>query len=212
VVVVDYGIGNVFSVCQAITEAGGDPVLTADSNAIAHAERLVLPGVGAFGRAADELRRLGHDDATREFVATGRPFLGLCVGMQLLFDSSSENGEYQGLGLIHGTVERIPTRTADGRRLRVPHIGWAELQPPATEPRGWSDGILADVTPRSSAFYFVHSFAVRPQDPGDVLAVAVHGDHEIVAAVDHENMSGTQFHPERSGVAGQKVLRRFLGS
>jgi glutamine amidotransferase len=212
-VVVDYGIGNVFSVCQAVKHAGGEPILTGDPATVASAERLILPGVGAFGRAIDELGRLGLADVVREFTGTGRPFIGLCVGMQLLFDGSTEFGSHPGLGLIPGTVDRISSTAITGEPLRVPHIGWNELTPPAHRTRQlWAEGLLADINPRRSAFYFVHSYAARPSDPATVIAEAVYGGNPIVAAVQLGNIAGVQFHPERSGEAGQKVLRRFLAS
>jgi imidazole glycerol-phosphate synthase subunit HisH len=211
IVVVDYDIGNVFSVCHAIRHAGGVPILTGDHDKIANAERLILPGVGAFGKAVDELHRRQLVDPILTFVATGRPFLGLCVGMQMLMDRSTEFGDHAGFGLVRGTVDKIATGTHEGRALKVPHIGWTELLTPAgASDDRWADGLLADLTPGRSAFYFVHSFAAYPSNPSDVLAEVAYGDTRIVAAIEHGNILGVQFHPERSGIAGQKVLRRYL--
>jgi glutamine amidotransferase len=210
-VVVDYGMGNVFSVCHALRHAGSEPSLSSDPREISSADRLVLPGVGAFGRAMAELRDRHLVDPVLSFINTGRPFLGLCVGMQMLMSRSEELGEHEGLGLVAGAVVRIPSYTIDGGPLRVPHIGWTELRPAGdTDSTRWDGSLLRDVSPDLSAFYFVHSYSVHPADPGVVLATVDYGGWPITAAVEHQNVIGLQFHPERSGRAGQKVLRRFL--
>jgi glutamine amidotransferase len=211
VVIVDYNIGNVFSVCNAIRHAGGDPVLTGDRKKIAGAERLILPGVGAFGKAVEELKRRGLVDPIRTFCETGRPFLGICVGMQMLMERSTEFGDNAGLGFFTGSVDRIPSVTDDGIRLKVPHIGWTELLAPreANDNR-WQGSLLTVLEPGQSAFYFVHSFAARPHNGAEVLAEVDYGGQRIVAAIQRDNLTGVQFHPERSGSAGQKILRRFL--
>lgn len=207
VVVIDYGIGNVYSVCQAIRHAGGEPVLTDDHSLIAKAERLILPGVGAFGRAVEELRRRGLDTPIKDFCSTGRPFLGVCVGMQVMVARSTELGEHRGLGLLPGVVDRIPGTTVSGGRLRVPHIGWSELHATANT---WAGTVLDGVAEDQTAFYFLHSYAVSPASPGDVLAEVEYGGHRLTAAITRDNLTGVQFHPERSGPAGQAVLARFL--
>lgn len=209
--VIDYDIGNVFSVCHAIRHAGGVPVLTGDRRKIAKAERLVLPGVGAFGKAVQALQRRDLGEPIRTFCATGRPFLGLCVGMQMLLERSTEFGDHAGLGFVDGIVDKIPTTTEAGVSLKVPHIGWTELLTPAgANDDRWAGGLLADLKPGQSAFYFVHSFSAFPANRSDILAEVDYGGQRIVAAIEHDNLVGVQFHPERSGVAGQKVLRRFL--
>jgi glutamine amidotransferase len=213
VVVVDYGIGNVFSVCHALRHAGAEPVLSSDTDEVARAERLVLPGVGAFGRAMAELRDRALVEPVLSFVRTGRPFLGLCVGMQMLMDRSEELGHHEGLGLLAGSVEKIPSRTIDGMPMRVPHIGWTELKPSSTvTPTRWAQSVLGDIEAGRSAFYFVHSYAVHPLDPRMALAEVDYGGWPITATVTHENVTGVQFHPERSGPAGQKLLRRYLSA
>src|SRR5215210_6176753 len=153
VVIVDYDIGNVFSVCNAIKHAGGDPVLTGDHKKIAQAERLILPGVGAFGKAVEELYRRDLVDPIRAFCATGRPFLGICVGMQMLMERSTEFGDHSGLGFFLGPVDKIPSVTGDGARLRVPHIGWTELLAPrGANDNRWQGGLLTALEPGQSAF------------------------------------------------------------
>jgi glutamine amidotransferase len=208
VTVVDYGIGNVYSVCNALARVGATPELTGDPEAIAAAERVILPGVGAFSRAMDNLRQAGLDGGIARFVATGRPFLGICIGMQVLMEVSAEFGDHAGLGHIPGRVERIPGTATDGRNLTVPHIAWAELRVTT----GAATGPLA--LPQDDAggrhFYFVHSFMGRPADPAHLLATADYGGNAITAAIGRDNILGLQFHPERSGPAGLALLDRFV--
>jgi glutamine amidotransferase len=208
-VVVDYGIGNVFSVMQAMRDFPVECSLSSDHEEIRSADRLILPGVGAFGRAASRLRELGLEDQILEFIATGRPFLGICVGMQLLHDIGREFGEHRGLGAIGGSVEEINLADEGGKKVRVPLIGWHPLLPPHGDYARWDDTPL-ETLPRDSAFYFVHSFASRPLDPDNVLAITRHGGNDLTAAVHSGNVLGTQFHPERSAQAGRAFLQAFL--
>lgn len=208
VVVVDYGIGNVFSVCNALRKVGAEPVLTRELPAIRAAERVVLPGVGAFARAMDALRGFGLDDALRNYVETGRPFLGVCIGMQVLMDVSDEFGEHAGLGFISGRVQRIQDKDTGGRQLRVPHICWAPVHPTAEATgRTWQSSVMRGEEGRE--FYFVHSYHAVPVDPTQRLAVADYGGNEITAAIRKDNVTGVQFHPERSGPEGLQLLRNF---
>jgi glutamine amidotransferase len=213
VVVVDYGIGNVFSVCQAVRHAGGEPSLTGNHEAILRADRLILPGVGAFGNAAFELRERGLVAPLEAFRASDRPFLGICVGMQLMLEQSAEFGRHDGLGFVLGRVDRIPDSTTAGGRLRVPHIGWSELLlPEAAASDRWRGTLFDAIQPGRSAFYFIHSFGALPAREQDVLAEVEYGGNRLVAAIEIDNLTGVQFHPERSGPAGQAVLKRFLAS
>ena len=209
-VIVDYGLGNVFSVLQAMRDIDADVRLSGDPRTIREADRLILPGVGAFGRAADRLRGLGLEEPVLEYIGTGRPFLGICVGMQLLMETGSEFGTHRGLGLIEGGVDKIDVTDAQGVKLKVPLIGWHPLFPPTNDYDRWA-GTPLDEIDRDSAFYFVHSFAARLPSDADVLAVTRHSGAEIVAAVRKDNVIGTQFHPERSAQAGRAFLRSFLG-
>ena len=207
-VVVDYGIGNVFSVCNALKQVGAEPDLTGSLTSIRDADRLILPGVGAFARAMDALHAKGIADALAEFIATGRPFLGICIGMQVIMDRSSEFGEHEGLGFIPGRVERIPSETATGAHLRVPHIGWAALSD--TSPSAWAGTSLEGLEREGGEVYFVHSYHCVPLDARHRIAFADYGGREITAAVRKDNVVGVQFHPERSGTVGRKVLQTFL--
>ena len=209
VTIVDYGIGNLFSVARAIEKMGGEPRFARRFAEVREAERLLLPGVGAFGPCAAKLGELGLDDAMREFAASGRPFLGICVGMQLLFDVSFEFGEHAGLGLIPGSVEAIPTEDEGGGR-KVPHIGWAKLiQPPKVA--SWRGSLLEGMPPEASA-YFVHSMNCRPQREEDRLADANYEDYRICAGVRKDNVTGFQCHPEKSGPVGLRIIENFISS
>lgn len=208
VVVVDYGIGNLLSVSRALDHCGAAVTVSGDPEVVARAERLVVPGVGAFARCRQELVERGLLEPVVEAARSGRPWLGICVGLQLMLDHSEEFGHTPGLGLIPGAVRAIPPTDAQGRPQRVPHIGWNRLEPP---PGGtaWADGILAPVSP-GAAVYFVHSFAVEPTDPAVVLASAPYGGRPLVAAVRTGNAHGVQFHPEKSGPVGLAILRAFV--
>jgi imidazole glycerol-phosphate synthase subunit HisH len=207
VIVVDHGRGNLFSVCQAVAKVGGAPRLTADPDVVATAPRLILPGVGAFGDAMAGLRALGLEEAVNAFAATGRPLLGICLGMELLLDESSEFGRHAGLGLIPGKVDRLPAPDA-GRRDKIPNVGWCPLREAEHGP-AWSDTIFTHVK-AGDFVYFVHSFAAYPADPRHRLADIVFADTAITAAVTRDNVTGCQFHPEKSGEVGLAILRSFV--
>lgn len=206
VTVVDYDCGNLFSVSHAIEHCGGRVEFAAEPGQIASADRLILPGVGAFGAAMNALRERRLIEAIHTFVATGRPFLGICVGMQAMMEYSEEFGRHEGLGLMPGHVAAIPDTAADGSPHLVPHIGWSDIE--ATE-NGWRETPLRDVHD-TEAFYFVHSYTARPGRPDHLLATCDYNGRTISAAIAHENMTGCQFHPEKSGPAGLKILTNFL--
>lgn len=206
VTVLDYGIGNLLNVVRALEHCGASVTVRERGGAdVATIERLVLPGVGAFGDGMAELRARGLDELVKTFALTGRPFLGICVGLQMMFEASEEMGEHAGLGLLPGRVKAVPVQGTDGRRHRIPHIGWRSLEP-ATP---WQGTILADV-PRGERVYFVHSFAAEPTQASDRLADVFYDGVRICAAVHRDNLHGCQFHPERSASAGLSVLQRFL--
>lgn len=207
--VVDYGIGNVFSVCNALRAVGAHVELTGNPHSIRNADRILLPGVGAFARAMTALQAGGIADALRDFAASGRPFLGICIGMQVLMDRSTEFGDHAGLSLVPGEVLRVEDQGALGKARRVPHIGWATLQTDASEPH-WTGTPLSKIRTGIDALYFVHSYHCMPRSMQDRLAFAEYDGTKITAAIQRDNIMGTQFHPERSGIAGQLVLRSFL--
>jgi imidazole glycerol-phosphate synthase subunit HisH len=194
----DYGMGNLRSVEKALESAGADVEVTRDPERIRAADALVLPGVGAFPKAMEVVCELGFDTLMREHVDAGKPALGICLGMQLLFESSSELGGAQGLGLLNGEVAEI-----DAPGLKVPHIGWNEV--------AWANGTpIAEGLPNPAAFYHVHSFVARPDDPTVVLGTGEYGA-PFVSFVAQGNVFGTQCHPEKSSTHGLALLRNFVG-
>ncbi len=197
VAVVDYGMGNLASVAKALERVGASVDLTADVAVVRQASAIVLPGVGAFRDAATLLRDSGLGEAIVARIAAGVPFLGVCLGLQLLFQSSGEGGRWEGLGVLPGTVERLRTT------LKVPQMGWNELQ---WRPAGaaMSRGVLA-----RSYVYFVHSYAAAPTAPEDIAATVDYGG-EVVAAVARDNVWAVQFHPEKSSAVGLSLLQGFV--
>ncbi len=207
VTIIDYDCGNLFSVSRAIEISGRSFELTSEPKKIATADRLILPGVGAFGSARSALDARGLVEPIHAFVKTGRPFLGICLGMQLLFDSSEEFGAHDGLGLIPGKVAAIPSHREDGTHRRIPNIGWCPITPPT--PDRWQATMLRDTAP-SAYMYFVHSFAGIPNASDDTLAVAQYDGLELCAAVSHDNVNGVQFHPEKSATEGLALINTFV--
>jgi len=210
VTLLDYGMCNMLNVVRAFEHAGADLVVTESPSEALAAERLVVPGVGAFSDSMAEVRARGHDDAIRQFTASGRPMLGICVGMQILFDGSDEFGETRGLGIVGGWIRAVPPLSVDQTPQRVPHIGWNSLSQPRETNRSWRGTMLEGVEPDRSAVYFVHSFAAVPTNPADRLADCVYGGHYLSAAIKRDNVTATQFHPERSGPLGIEMLRKFV--
>ncbi len=194
IAVVDYGMGNRRSVEKALERVGADPVLTADHDAIRSAERVVLPGVGAFPEAMRRLRALGLDEVLREVNA---PIIGLCLGMQLLFESSDEHEGERGLGLLPGRVVKLDTQG-----LKLPHIGWNMVRWTRRSP-------LVDGLGDEAAFYHVHSFAPVPEDESIVLGTGEYG-LPFVSFVERGNVFGAQCHPEKSSVEGLRLLGNFV--
>lgn len=210
IVVVDYGVGNLLSVRRGFEHFGARVEVTADHSTILAAPRVVLPGVGAFAGGMKELRRHGLDEVVREVTVRGTPLLGICLGMQMLFDESEEYGRTSGLGLIPGRVIPVPAVASDGGTRKIPHIGWNGLVPP-TNGAEWGDTLLAGVVP-GDAVYFVHSFMASPADSADRLADCNYDGVAIPAVVRRGNVCGCQFHPEKSGAVGLSILGRFLSS
>lgn len=207
IVIADYGVGNLLSMERAISAIGCQPVRSRDPEIIAAASHLVLPGVGAFGHCIATIEKYGIHEAVREQVASGNPFLGVCVGMQVMLSRGQEYGDYTGFGFIPGEVRKIESEngTAD---VKVPLIGWNRLA--GSEDGRWEGTILAGVS-LESYFYFVHSYAAHPENSTDVLASLDYENIRVTAAVQRENMTGVQFHPEKSGPAGIALLEAFAG-
>ncbi|CAM8362410.1 HisH Glutamine amidotransferase [Candidatus Methylopumilus universalis] len=206
--IIDYGVGNLLSVQRGLEHCGAKVIVTADSAKILNSSHVVLPGVGAFGNAMEALKRLGLVSVIYELVQRKIPLLGICLGMQLLFEESDEFGVTPGLGLIPGRVIAIPDQTALGVSQKIPHIGWRSFQ--QSNPLiGWENTLLQDNCPGETA-YFVHSFMAMPSDSKNRIADCSYGDHKIAAVICRDQISGCQFHPEKSGETGLKILRRFL--
>ncbi len=196
IALIDYGAGNIHSIEKALEYVGATVQVTNNPAIVAEAKAVVLPGVGSGGSAMAEMTKHGLDDAIREATQRGRPFLGICLGMQLLADHHAE-GEVNGLGLFRGTVKRIP------HGPKVPHMGWNQVQHQQTDLP-----IFADI-PEDTYFYFAHSYYVEPQDPHGVAAVTEYGS-PYCSVIATEQVWGTQFHPEKSGKLGLQLLRNFV--
>ena len=198
IAIVDYGVGNLFSLRSSLGFLGAEAEVTGDPERLRKADKLILPGVGAFGDAADKLRATGLDRVVLEEAERGKLLLGICLGMQLLFDRSFEYGEHAGLGLLPGDV--IPMEGKLPGDLKIPHIGWNALRYRGENP-------LFREVDEGSCVYFVHSFYVEAENPG-VTAYAEYGE-KVAAAVRRENVLGCQFHPEKSGGVGLRILKAF---
>ena len=198
IAVVDYGVGNLFSLRSSLRFIGAESCVSADPEVLRAADKLILPGVGAFGDAAEKLRQSGLDRVVTAEAARGKPLLGICLGMQLLFEKSEEYGEHAGLGLLRGRVVGMEGRLPAG--LKIPHIGWNALHITAPSP-------LLRYVREGECVYFVHSFYA--EDCGDSLIATAEYGRELTAAVQKENVMGCQFHPEKSGAVGLNILRAF---
>jgi len=209
VTVIDFGIGNLLNVVRALEHCGATvQVAEQAAKMTTLPDRLVLPGVGAFADAMAELCFRGFDDLVKRYVDTGHPFLGICVGAQVLFEVGEEHGDHAGLGLIPGRVQPVPAIDPAGQSLRVPHIGWSGLVRPPMR-ASWDSTILAAVQPGESV-YFVHSYAPVPTHEEHRLADTNYHGVRICAAVARDQIYGCQFHPERSAASGLGMLSAFL--
>ncbi|MEZ4767111.1 MAG: imidazole glycerol phosphate synthase subunit HisH [Caldilineales bacterium] len=203
IAIIDYGIGNLRNVERAFRHVGAAVQLTSDPEQVRAADGVVVPGVGAFGACAAGLQRAGFEDLVREIAADRRPLLGICVGMQLLFEESEEMGQHAGLGLLPGRVLRFPEGGLDntGQRLKVPQIGWNQLWHAGDDP-------LLRGVPSGSYAYFVHSYYCAAAEPSDVVATTDYG-MDYPSVVRRGNVWGAQFHPEKSHAAGLRILSNF---
>lgn len=199
IAIIDYDAGNIRSVEKALRYLGQETVLTGDPQAILQADKAILPGVGSFGEAMDRLHASHLDQVIRDFTAAGKPFLGICLGLQLLFEDSEESPGVQGLGILKGHILRIPAQEG----LKIPHMGWNNI---SFRPEG---RLFSDV-PENPYVYFVHSYYLKADDPADVMA-RTHYSVDIDASVEHGNVFACQFHPEKSSRVGLKMLENFAG-
>ncbi len=199
IAIIDYDAGNLKSVEKALGHLGKETVVTRDPQTILAADQAILPGVGAFGDAMGNLHRFGLVDVIHGFADSGKPFLGICLGQQLFFESSEESPCIKGIGLLAGKIRKLP----GGTGLKIPHMGWNSLE--------IMDGkrLFRDID-QGAYVYFVHSYYLEASDPADVAAVTEYGTR-IHAAVEHNNLFACQFHPEKSGETGLQILRNFAG-
>ncbi len=195
IVIIDYGMGNLRSVEKALEKVGAEVKVSRDPEDLRKADRMVLPGVGAFGDAMSNLEKRGLIDVLKEEVAAGKPFLGICLGLDLLFEESDEHGLHAGLGLLPGRVELLPTG------LKIPQIGWNQVSVR-------KQSRLLEGIPDGTSFYFVHSYAVVPSEESDILCTTEYGC-TFVSAVERGNIAAFQFHPEKSSSLGLQILRNF---
>lgn len=195
VTIIDYGMGNLYSVSKAVAAVGAEPVVTSDKDVIAQAEKILLPGVGAFGDCMANLEKSGLIPVIKEHLAKGTPFLGICLGMQVLFEGSEEDPGVAGLGFFKGQVKKLTTKE------KIPHMGWNKLELRAASP------LLANA--EGDYVYFVHSFHAEPEDKSIITAVCDYGQ-EVTASVGKGNVQAFQFHPEKSSKAGLALLKAFV--
>ncbi len=204
IIIVDYGMGNLRSVQKGLEKVGAEARVTQDPDDLARADKIIVPGVGAFRDAMAALRERGLDAAVKDFIASGKPFLGICLGLQLLFDVSGEGGRHKGLGIIPGRCVALPENMTgpEGRPLKVPHMGWNQLEVVRRAPifQGLADPIEV---------YFVHSYVVEPEDD-EVVATRTEYGLKFTSSIWRDNVMATQFHPEKSQRVGLKMLENFV--
>lgn len=208
ITLVDYGMGNILSVQRAFEYCGAQVIISDKPQDIKNSDYLVLPGVGAFADGMKGLSERGLIEAIVDFAPKERPFLGICLGMQMMMGKSEEFGIHAGLGLIPGSVVRIPDQDIHGLRQKIPHIGWNSLELPS-EKENWNGTILEDIE-IGETVYFVHSFSAVPTNLSNRLADTYYNGQLISAAVQSGYLCGCQFHPEKSGVTGLKIINNFI--
>jgi len=201
IAIIDYGMGNLRSVQKAFEAVGHQAVVTREPSKISDASHVVLPGVGAFGDCMDNLMRYELDDPLRDAISSGKPFLGICVGLQLLFTESEEFGQHPGLDILPGVVKRFPSDSSATAGLKIPHMGWNTITIQQASP-------LLEQIPLKSHLYFVHSYYVEPEDPQVTCTTTDYG-FPFVSSVWKDNIFAAQFHPEKSQTIGLQIFRNF---
>ena len=204
--ILDYGVGNIRSVFNAVAKVGADPVMLSDPTLVDHYSHIIAPGVGSFGYVVERFTEQGFMEVVNRYLERDRYYLGICVGMQMLFDGSEESPQVNGLGVLHGSVKKMKTMDSQSEYpLKLPFIGWSNLQINADR----SDSVLLQGLNSDARFYFVHSYSAVPTSGDQLIANTVYGDNKIASLVGKDNVFGTQFHPERSGESGLKLLANF---
>jgi len=210
-VVVDYGMGNIKSVQRGLKKVGAEAIISRDPELFSQADCLVLPGVGAFEAGMRGIVSSGINEALNAFVQSGKPFMGICLGMQMLMESSTEHGVHKGLAYIPGSVQEIPYVENEKCVRKIPHIGWSELLHPVKRGASWDETLLSGIK-ENDFFYFIHSYMAVPAAEEFLLAQCEYEGLRITAAVKKDNVTGFQFHPEKSGELGLKILHQFVNS
>ena len=207
IAIVDYQMGNLFSVKQACLHVGLDPIITTEKNIILEADAAILPGVGAFGEAMSQLRKMDLVDSIKEFVKSGKLFMGICLGMQLLFSQTEEFGIHEGIGIIPGKVVRFLQSGEDKGKIKVPQVGWNQINF-SSKIKSWEQTPLETVRV-GEYMYFVHSFYTIPDDMNLAITETIYGDISYCSAILNQNVFATQFHPEKSGAEGLKIYKNW---
>ena len=206
VAIINYKMSNLHSMQAACKKVGLSSVITSDQTQILDAKMAILPGVGAFGEAMKHLAESKLDDCIYRFIETGKPFIGICLGLQLLFEHSEEFGSHSGLGIISGVVKKFQFSNSKSTKFPVPQVGWNRIQKIGNS---WDNTFLCD-NQHNDFMYFVHSYYIKPEDENVVLATTTYGDQEYCSAIHYNNIFATQFHPEKSAIKGQLVYRKML--
>ena len=208
VAIIDYQLGNMFSVKQACEFLGYEASITSSSKELEQADYAILPGVGAFGDAMKNMERLDLVEPIRDFIAAGKPFMGVCLGLQLLFTESEEFGSYKGLNVVDGMVKKFPPQATDGQQLKVPQIEWNQIY---ESKNGWKKSPLQQCT-NGDYMYFVHSYYVEPADEKLVLSETVYGGLRYCSSIIKDNIFACQFHPEKSGQHGVDIYKTWFNN
>lgn len=208
VAIIDYGLGNLFSIKHACEHVGLSVQITSNAKEVISARSVILPGVGAFGDAMNALDKLDLISPLKDVAISGMPLLGICLGQQLLFSESEEFGYTKGLDLIPGKVQYFPVQTVGNRTLKVPQVGWNAIDPPENAPAAWDGTLLENVAPGTD-MYFVHSCYAVPESDDAILTMTRYGDIDFCSGSQHGNITAFQFHPERSGIAGLQIYKNF---
>lgn len=204
IAVIDYDIGNVRSILEAFKNQSADVILTNDEGEILKANGIIIPGVGSFSQGMENLKKYGLVKTIKKFVTTNRPLLGICLGMQLLFEESEEFGNNKGLGIISGKVIELPTK--DHKNEKLPHVSWNEIN---SKTITWKNTILENIE-EGMDMYFVHSFVAQPKDENNILSITEYSNYNFCSSIKKGNIYGCQYHPEKSGPSGLKIISNFI--
>ncbi len=208
IAIIDYKLSNLFSVKHACEFVGMNAEITSSRDDVLNADGAILPGVGAFGDAMKNLENLNLVSAIKEFVKSGKPLMGICLGLQLLFSESEEFGPHKGLGIIPGKVVKFPSINSDGRVIKVPQIGWNTIHTPDSDPLKWQNTPLLGIAD-GEFMYFVHSYYIIPDNTRDVLTTTTYDTITYASSILHDNVIAFQFHPEKSGIEGVKIYKNW---